>query len=863
MVGRFNARKMRAVVGHVVALSLPAISLAGAAFSSGSATWSWDADTNSALGGKTTFAIAPPSSSLLPGSPTFQLNRTGSSAGGSATGKGSIGHVANSTTTSWTFAGGSGAAQADPTNVFTGDTITKVRFGGLFDVTGSGFGPTAVGYFSLTVAGTAGVGGSTQVAFDMQWRKNGPNGALLRSAISNGTTFFGGGSPTPFSATYTYASPFAPSSVSASDDIWVGGSLTFIADNSGTPSDVVPIHFEASAAPPTATSFLTTGTGDWFNPGVWQAPNNPAAGIFSFQEPNAAVPIVPNAIGERARFVNVGSTGRTLQLSQDVTLGSLLIDDDNAVNIENLPGQAFTTTFDTLAHNATIHIGAGSGSGEHRLDSNVVLARDLELRVESPDPVTGGGSQFTFARAITNAGGAGGTPRNVTISGGGTVNYLVANDYRGVTDVIDGGNLRVASAGGLGTASANVRDGSISLDTSTPFSPVTVGQIFVREGGIVRLAMPFQQAGTISLNGRLAGVSGSPAVLGALTLSQSGIGNLDAGNGGFIGHTVFDLSPAGNPAGLTNNALHTFGVSANFSGGQIEPSIAIGSGSNSPWMGLGGDRGTFVFGTPGTQTGVVRIAGRAEISSLGGEFIVNSRLTSFEGGDLHITGGGIVALNSVDSDYQGRITVSPGANLRVDGAIPNIASITVQPGATFGGNGSVAPNLPRPTTAGPDGVAFGTVRVLSGGMLDPGLNTFNNALGVITLPNVEMEEGAILEFEFAGPGGPLDTFNDRLFVTGDLILDGELVINQLQNFDNASEYTLIDYARTIVNNGLVVSPTSQEIFGLPAVEMAQIVIIPNDGMPGGRVVLQIVPEPASAGLLALGALLTTRRRRGV
>ena len=102
--------------------------------------------------------------------------------------------------------------------------------------------------------------------------------------------------------------------------------------------------------------------------------------------------------------------------------------------------------------------------------------------------------------------------------------------------------------------------------------------------------MPFQQAGTISLNGRLAGVSGSPAVLGALTLSQSGIGNLDAGNGGFIGHTVFDLSPAGNPAGLTNNALHTFGVSANFSGGQIEPSIAIGSGSNSPWMGLGGDR---------------------------------------------------------------------------------------------------------------------------------------------------------------------------------------------------------------------------------------------------------------------------------
>src|SRR5262245_34400435 len=225
------SRRWTVLAARALAVGIPSVSFAGAAFTSGSATWSWDADTNSANGGKTTFTITPPSSSALPTSPTYQLNRSGSFGGGTATGKGSIGYVANSTTASWTFSGGSGAAQADPSNDLTGDTITKVLFGGLYDVTSPGFGPTATGYFSLTAAGTAGALGSTQIAFDLQWRLNGPSGALLRSAISDGTTFLGGAGGMNFSKTWTYCTAFAPASVSPSDNIWVGGSLTFIADN--------------------------------------------------------------------------------------------------------------------------------------------------------------------------------------------------------------------------------------------------------------------------------------------------------------------------------------------------------------------------------------------------------------------------------------------------------------------------------------------------------------------------------------------------------------------------------------------------------------------------------------------------------
>lgn len=858
MLGFRCTRRLRALVGHSVLLAVPAISSAGAGFTSGSATWSWDADSASALGGKTTFAIAPPSSSLIPASPTFQLSKSGSSGGSTATGKGSLGYVANPTTASWTFAGGTGAAQSDPGNVLTGDTITKVRFGGLFDVTSPGFGPTAVGYFSLSVAGTAGVSGSTQIAFDMQWRRNGPDGPLLRSAISNGTTFFGGAEPTPFRATYTYATPFSPNSLPATDNIWVGGSLTFIADNMGTPSDVAPVQFEASAAPPTATAFAA-GTSSWFAPATWEAPNNPAAGVFSFTELNAAVPTIPNAIGDRARFVNVGDGARNLNLSNPVTLGSLLIDDNDAVTIQPTPSLgAVNLTFDTQSGGSSIHVGANAGSGTHTINVPVVLNKDLDIRVEAADPVTFAGPQLVFNQPITNAGGAGAPDRNVTISGGGFVSYEASNGYGGRTSVRDAGQLRVNAASGLGSGVANVENGRIILNTNTPFA-TTAGTINVGQNGVVQFnTVPASIDTKIVCVNQLSGVSGSPAVLGALSFSIGVPGNIIAENGAFIGHSVFDVSASGNPVGLGTDTIHTFGVSANIDN-SVFPLLTIGTGlDNNPWLGIAGDRGKFQFGLPGEDGGVV-VRGEAEVSSLAGEFIINTRFLSSEagGGLARIKGTGRVIIAADLNDYTGDIVVHSGATLSIDGAMPEVQTITVQPGATFGGGGSIADQ----TALVPEGdnPTQSFLVVQDGGIVDPGISVYNNALGTFEADNVQLSENSILDFEFGSSdldGAP----NDVLEVRGTLTLDGQLIINQLQDFDNQTQYTLIEFFGPLVNNGLEISPLSQEIFGLPAEQVASLVILPRaSGATGGSVVL-IVPEPSAALLLAGLPLLRARRR---
>lgn len=860
MLGIRSTRRIRALVGHSVLLAVPAISFAGAGFTSGSATWSWDADSASALGGKTTFAIAPPSSSLIPASPTFQLSKSGSSGGSSATGRGSLGYVANPTTASWTFGGGSGASQNDPGNVLTGDTITKVRFGGLFDVTSPGFGPTALGYFSLTVAGTAGVSGSTQIAFDMQWRKDGPNGPLLRSSISNGTTFFGGVAPTPFSATYTYASPFSPTSLPATDNIWVGGSLTFIADNMGSPSDVAPVQFEASAAPPTATTFVPGGTSAWFAPATWQAPNNPAAGIFSFTELNATVPSIPNAIGDRARFVDVGDGARTLNISNPVTLGSLLIDDNDAITIQPTPSLgAVNLTFDTQSGGSSIHVGANAGNGQHVVNVPVTLNQNLDIRVEAVDPVTFVGSGITFNQPISNAGGAGALPRDINISGGGTVTYNATNSYGGRTSVRDGGQLKVNASGGLGSGLAFVENGRITLGTDTPFATST-GTISVGQNGVVRVdTLPASIDTKIVCVNQFAGVSGSPAALGSLTIAAGLPGNIIAEDGAFIGHTVFDLSAAGNPQGLGSEAKHTFGVSANM-GGVAGPVLTIGTGLvNNPWLGIAGDRGRFAFGDPGQDGGVIA-RGEAEISSLAGEFIINTRFNSDEGGGglVRIKGNGRVIIAAENNGYSGDIIVHPGASLSIDGDIAEVQNITVQAGATFGGGGSIT----DPTNLAPDGddPTPSLLVIQDGGILDPGLSVYNNALGTFEADNVQLSQNSILDFEFGSSdldGAP----NDVLEVRGSLTLDGKLIINQLQDFDNQTQYTLIEFFGPLVNNGLEISPLSQEIFGLPAEQVASLVILPRaSGATGGSVVL-IVPEPSAALLLTGLPLLRARRRR--
>jgi len=843
MLTKNPSRRWGALVGHAVLLATPTLALAGAAFTSGSATWSWDADTNSANGGKTVFTIAPPSSSALPVNPTYQLNRSGSFGGGTATGKGSVGYVANSTTASWTFSGGSGAAQADPSNALTGDTITKVLFGGLFDVTSPGFGPTATGYFSLTAAGAAGALGSTQIAFDMQWRLNGPSGALLRTAISDGTTFLGGAGGMSFSKTWTYGSAFSPSTISTSDNIWVGGSLTFIADNAGTPSDTAPITFEASAAPPTATFYgLPGNNSNWFDPVTWQVPDNPAAGIFAFTEPNALVPTIPNGIGQRARVVtsNGPSAGeqRGMSLTSPATIGALHIETKGRTTINNAGSTANTLTMDVQsgAGNATIFVGASAGDNDHGIIASVVLADSLDVRVESTNPGSGFGSQFAFGAPITNVG----TPKEVNVRGTGAVNYNSANDYQGATNILEKGTLIVNANGGLGTGSVNVFDGNLIINTPMPFQ--TTGAIVVAPGGQVQLGVGSISGASITFN-EDAGFTGDSAVLGATQVNNA-VAPITIVPGGYVGHQQFSLAAGDNPQGLGVVPQYIFAISADFLD-PADPSITVGSNTTSPWSGFGSDAIRRTYGnSPSDPAGQSVTVDGSGVLFAPTELIMNARLLGAPSASIEVRGGGVVTLNSQFNSYAGNISVSPGATLRVNGQLPAVQTVNVQFGGTIGGEGNIG----------------GDVLVQNGGTVDPGIGPFNNITETLTVNDLTLQSGAILDFEFGTDDDGVQS--DQVNVLGTLVLDGSLLINQLQNFDAQGQYTLFTYAGVLIDNGLTISPTSQRIFDVPAELAASILIIPNFSGLGGTVVLA-VPEPGSVSALAVAGAILVRRRRQI
>lgn len=829
------------LLAHAVLAAAPLLAHAGVGFSSGSATWSWDADTATANGGKTTFTIAPPPSGSMPVSPSFQLNRSGSFGSGNATGSGSIGYITNSTTATFTLAGGSGAAQTDPGDVnFPGGTVTKVQFSGLFSPTSPGFGPTATGYFSLSVGGTAGIQGSTQVAFDMQFRLNNAAGALLRSNINGGTTFFGGTEPTSFRQVWTYSAALSPSTISPSDKVFVSGSMTFIASNQGSPSDIRPLGLDAGAAPPTATFYGDGGFGlDWSNPATWTPPENPGNNVFAFTEPGALIPAVPDGVGTRARFFGNAGEGRGATLSQPVTIGSLHIDSRSTIGIS---GEAANNlTMDVLpADNASIYVGNSNGNGAHQINAEVLLADNLEIRVEAALPdEPDGGSELNFNKPITSVG----TPKAITISGGGIVQFNAANGHDGTTTITDGGQLNVNADGGLGAGPVVVNNGGLLVVNAA--APTSAGQpINVGAGGSVRVN-PFVGA---SLNYSIADgavVSGDGTFLGSLTVGTPPAGNLQLAPGAIIGHLDFDTSPsAGNPQNIGNNPLYVFAIATDF----VDPgvaSITIGTASGSPWRGFGNDGQTRVYGgspaSPGSAA--VDVAGDADLVSPGGALILNAPVVG--GGStsmLSIRGGGAVHLNSGSNAYAGQVSVTPGATLYVNGQLPSTVGVQVQGGGRLGGVGDIA----------------SAVNVADGGRVNPGgAPNSDAAIGTLTTGPLTLSAESLLEFDL-GSGG--DQSGDQMVVNGDLTLDGLLYVSQRETFDLGDTYTLITFTGLLVNNGLEIDPSSPEIFGLPANVAAAIVVSTNLGGAGGTVSL-VVPEPATSAVLLFGAWVAAARRR--
>ncbi|MDR0870216.1 MAG: autotransporter-associated beta strand repeat-containing protein, partial [Planctomycetaceae bacterium] len=160
-------------------------------------------------------------------------------------------------------------------------------------------------------------------------------------------------------------------------------------------------------------------------------------------------------------------------------------------------------------------------------------------------------------------------------------------------------------------------------------------------------------------------------------------------------------------------------------------------------------------GTAGGITGDIHLQSGNLIVDRGNLMILDGKVTG--GGGLIQNGTGRTVLTG-NNTYSGDTVVNTGT-LYVDGNQENSASVfTVKGGATLGGTGTIG---------------TGTVSVESGGILNPG--------GVAVVPgtltmngNLNLENDAVLDYNFGQAnvvGGP---FNDLTVVKGDLTLGGEI-----------------------------------------------------------------------------------------
>jgi len=190
------------------------------------------------------------------------------------------------------------------------------------------------------------------------------------------------------------------------------------------------------------------------------------------------------------------------------------------------------------------------------------------------------------------------------------------------------------------------------------------------------------------------------------------------------------------------------------------------------------------FGTTGYE--LVDGGGTIEITAPSSTFLVDGGVdatisTKITGaGGISKTGLGSLILNAAN-DYTGGTVINAGtvmANNTLSGPVD------VKSGATLGGTGTIT----------------GLVTVDDGGTIAPG----SNAVGTLTVANLNLNDLSRLNFELNNPGVVGGVVNDLIEVQNDLVLDGRVFITDLANFGTGS-YRLMNYASVLTDNGLIVA----------------------------------------------------------
>jgi autotransporter-associated beta strand protein len=583
--------------------------------------------------------------------------------------------------------------------------------------------------------------------------------------------------------------------------------------------------------------------------------------------------------GSEGTFTQNGGTVTTQSNNQGISLGI-----EGGTGNYNLNGGTLVSTFGRYGepYSGTFTFGGGTFQARAAFDTGWQSGVDTSIADGATANIDTQGSTVTWSTALTGA-----SANGLVKSGTGILVLSGANSYAGDT-TLNAGTVRLGNATALGnstgTISVNrtnpgVGDTKTSLDLRgySISNPIVIGarNPGVSDGGALQNTLAESTSvlsGTVSIGGENYGggngnitfdgvVSGAASYSNSYSLYKPGTGTWKFANtantfDGFYYHiggttevtklaNINEASSLGQPTTSTANRF-SFGIGGG-GGGTLR---FVGEAASSS------DRVFILQGATAAASNTIAADGATAADTL----TLTGGLAAGRAGDYTLALGGD---NTGDNEYAGVIangsgtvglakqgagkwilsgantysgaTTVEGGTLVVDGSLTS--AVTVADGATLGGSG----------------IFNAGISLSAGATLEPG-----NSPGSMTLGGDLTMDGAELVIDIWGLGGAGSDHDIINFTAGALsLLNAPSIVVDLNNSfdpDPATSFTIIDgfsdwsgaFGDISVRNAPASWLSSGKTF-----EVGE-----------GSVVLTVIPEPGTLGLLLLGVSAMILKRRG-
>jgi len=387
-----------------------------------------------------------------------------------------------------------------------------------------------------------------------------------------------------------------------------------------------------------------------------------------------------------------------------------------------------------------------SGSGALNFTSTAAIAlRGTGSRALT---LTGTNAAATLAAILGDSGG----PSSLVKSGAGRWVLTASNSYTGGT-AMNAGILQVSADANLGNAAGALTFNGGTLENSAAFA--SARNATVNSGGGT-----FQTDADLALSGAISGpgaltktgtglllFTGAGSYAGGTTISA---GILQLGNGGTSGSITGNVT---DNAALVFDRADALGIAGSISGSGTVSQIGSGtttlSGINTYLGGTTITAGTLVgaatsFGSGAILDNAALVIDQPADAAFANAINGSGSFTKQGAGRLNYTGTGSVS---------GPTTVAAGL-LSVNGSLANSA-VTVQSGASLGGNGTVGATVIRSSGIAAPGNSIGTLHINGALVQNAG-----------SIYNVELD--------------PNTTASDLILVTGPATIQGGAGLNVIK-----------------------------------------------------------------------------------